>query len=285
MRHAFQERRQLPVRPSAMSARALLQTVQPAGSDPALYLDIAGQGAAITSHAELWRWLQGDVQQFLAHDILLIGWGDFRSGDLQFDVVSSLPGVRSQNDAGGVAKPLLAYLRDCWAGALHLPCQVDLASWRGMHDGDTQAAPFSRSIAAMRSAVVHGMGDRSQGGERVFAALSSRGGAATGAPASLKLLMPFIDTALRQIAPLPLPQTAAQRLDAARLALRQDALTDREREIMVWVAMGKTNPEIGCILHISEFTVKNHMKSIFSKLDVTNRAQAVSKLSLVPTHA
>ena len=62
-------------------------------------------------------------------------------------------------------------------------------------------------------------------------------------------------------------------------------LSEREREIMVWVAMGKTNPEIGCILNISEFTVKNHMKSIFSKLDVTNRAQAVAKMTRMGAYA
>ena len=45
----------------------------------------------------------------------------------------------------------------------------------------------------------------------------------------------------------------------------------------MWVAMGKTNPEIACVMHLSEFTVKNHMKPIFSKLDVTNCAQPVSK--------
>jgi DNA-binding CsgD family transcriptional regulator len=69
------------------------------------------------------------------------------------------------------------------------------------------------------------------------------------------------------------------------VASRLEALSERERQIMVWVALGKTNPEIGCILHISEFTVKNHMKSIFSKLDVTNRAQAVSKLTRVTSYA
>jgi len=56
-------------------------------------------------------------------------------------------------------------------------------------------------------------------------------------------------------------------------------LSERESQIMDWVAMGKTNSEIGCILNISAFTVKNHMQRIFQKLNVFNRAQAVSKLS------
>ena len=62
-------------------------------------------------------------------------------------------------------------------------------------------------------------------------------------------------------------------------------LSERERQIMTWVAMGKTNPEIGCILHISGFTVKNHLKSVYTKLDVTNRAQAVAKLTGLSLHA
>ncbi|MBA3774233.1 MAG: hypothetical protein H0X13_17625 [Ramlibacter sp.] len=50
-------------------------------------------------------------------------------------------------------------------------------------------------------------------------------------------------------------------------------------------AGGKANPEIGCILQISEFTVKNCMRSIFSKLDVTHRAQAVPRLTRMSAHA
>ena len=133
--------------------------------------------------------------------------------------------------------------------------------------------------------MVHGTGDRGNGGERVFAALSSRIGMAPGGPRALGLLVPFIDTALRQIPPAPSPQISAPRETAEMLASRLEALSERERAVMMWVAMGKTNSEIGSILYISEFTVKNHMKSIFSKLDVTNRAQAVSKLTRAPSYA
>lgn len=54
-------------------------------------------------------------------------------------------------------------------------------------------------------------------------------------------------------------------------------LSGREVEILSWVAKGKTNPEIGTILGVSAFTVKNHLSNIFSKLDVVNRAQAIDK--------
>ena len=54
-------------------------------------------------------------------------------------------------------------------------------------------------------------------------------------------------------------------------------LTTRELEILWWVSKGKTNYEIGMILSISAFTVKNHVSNIFFKLQVSNRAQALGK--------
>jgi DNA-binding CsgD family transcriptional regulator len=56
-------------------------------------------------------------------------------------------------------------------------------------------------------------------------------------------------------------------------------LSEREREIMTWVAEGRTNVEIGAILGISSFTVKNHVQRIFRKLGASNRTEAVSKCS------
>ncbi|HSI53675.1 MAG TPA: XrtB/PEP-CTERM-associated transcriptional regulator EpsA [Ramlibacter sp.] len=249
-------------------------------SDPAHFLKIAGQGAALASHADLWRWLQGDVQQWLAHEIMLIGWGDFRSGNLHFDIVSSLPGVRTHNCTQASLAPLLGYLRDCWAAAQHAPLQIDITACRELLAGRSEV------MAGMRSAVVHGIGDgHKRTGERIFVALSGQEAPPAGAATALKLLLPYIDMALRQMAPAPQRQAACMNNPLQRQVVRLSALSDRERQIMTWVAMGKTNPEIGCILSISEFTVKNHMKSIFGKLDVTNRAQAVAKLTRVDAYA
>jgi ATP/maltotriose-dependent transcriptional regulator MalT len=43
------------------------------------------------------------------------------------------------------------------------------------------------------------------------------------------------------------------------------------------VTKGKGNYEIGVILELSTLTVKNHMQRIYKKLNVRNRAQAVSR--------
>lgn len=51
-------------------------------------------------------------------------------------------------------------------------------------------------------------------------------------------------------------------------------LTKREMEVLVLVSEGMFNKEIADILHISERTVKNHISSIFRKIDVADRTQA-----------
>jgi pimeloyl-ACP methyl ester carboxylesterase len=53
------------------------------------------------------------------------------------------------------------------------------------------------------------------------------------------------------------------------------ALTDRERDVLVCMARGLTNVEIGNDLFISEKTVRNHVTKIFEKLGVHSRAQAI----------
>lgn len=51
-------------------------------------------------------------------------------------------------------------------------------------------------------------------------------------------------------------------------------LTDREREILAYIASGKSNKDISAILCIAEKTVKNHVSNILHKLNVADRTQA-----------
>lgn len=53
-----------------------------------------------------------------------------------------------------------------------------------------------------------------------------------------------------------------------------DSLTKRELQVLIEVAKGKFNRDIAKSLDISERTVKNHMVSIFKKIDVADRTQA-----------
>lgn len=55
------------------------------------------------------------------------------------------------------------------------------------------------------------------------------------------------------------------------------ALTPREHEVLVLTANGHSAPEIGKQLHLSQSTVKTHLKSLYEKLGVSDRAAAVAE--------
>ncbi|QIZ39802.1 response regulator transcription factor [Saccharopolyspora sp. ASAGF58] len=54
-------------------------------------------------------------------------------------------------------------------------------------------------------------------------------------------------------------------------------LTKREREVLDQLVRGRSNREIARSLGISERTVKNHLRNIFTKLGVGDRTSAVVK--------
>ena len=72
--------------------------------------------------------------------------------------------------------------------------------------------------------------------------------------------------------PVPAPAPAP---DPARA--RDAGLTPREHEILLLIAEGLSNREIGERLFVSENTVKTHSSRVFEKLGVNRRVQAVQK--------
>jgi LuxR family quorum sensing-dependent transcriptional regulator len=69
----------------------------------------------------------------------------------------------------------------------------------------------------------------------------------------------------------PKPE-ARRRLEAGERAL----LTPREREVLAWVAQGKSAWEIGEILDITKRTVDEHAQTAVRKLGAVNRTHAVA---------
>jgi DNA-binding CsgD family transcriptional regulator len=82
----------------------------------------------------------------------------------------------------------------------------------------------------------------------------------------------------REILELLRPYLAASR---ERFELRAlpavESLTERETEILVWVARGKTNKEIAALLVVSPHTVRTHLEHTYGKLRVHTRTAAVAR--------
>jgi DNA-binding NarL/FixJ family response regulator len=70
-----------------------------------------------------------------------------------------------------------------------------------------------------------------------------------------------------------IPQEIAQQM---ALHAIEDALSEREIEVLRGVAQGRSNKIIAAELSITEHTVKNHLKNILSKLDADDRTHAVT---------
>lgn len=71
------------------------------------------------------------------------------------------------------------------------------------------------------------------------------------------------------------PASAAE-LEPLRLALYD--LTPREREVVKLLIRGATNDDIAGTLWISRYTVKDHIKAVYAKLQVASRAELSAKL-------
>jgi DNA-binding CsgD family transcriptional regulator len=120
----------------------------------------------------------------------------------------------------------------------------------------------------------------------------------TGVPASelerthqiLTAIGPHLHEAYRRVLQLPAERKNARRRNTAALPSREHRgveisaqqshgieLSAREREALHWAQHGKTYWEIGCILGISQRTVKFHFARIKLKLDVVSTSHAIAK--------
>jgi DNA-binding NarL/FixJ family response regulator len=82
------------------------------------------------------------------------------------------------------------------------------------------------------------------------------------------------------------PEAAARLMREVRAPESPEALTERETQVLKLIAHGKANKQIARELFIGEATVKSHVHSILSKLNVSSRTQAAlyaGRIGLVTT--
>jgi transcriptional regulator EpsA len=242
----------------------------------------------VDRHVDLMRWLHGDFQRYLHHDILIAAWGNFSLGVIHYDVISAIPGVRTESAMAEAVTPLLTSLFTRWLAQGHAPFSLSVGETGFTWDRVVEIGPIAESLGTMRSCLVHGIRDERGRHDCLYIFFSKHLYRSSQERFACRFFLPYIDTALRQVELLPnqyppVPGTPAASVAASKVVAPPDtpgsALSERESEIMVWIAKGKTNGEIGSILNVSEFTVKNHLQRIFKKLCVSNRAQAVAMYS------
>jgi transcriptional regulator EpsA len=251
-------------------------------------LHAVDESLGVSSHLELFNWLQQGVRPFIPHDIVIAAWGDFSLGLVRYDLVSALPGLRTDDLDEGVLHPFVSDLFVRWQRSSLTPYAV--VSSHGFNTHYRSHHELIEKLRVMPSALVHGIKDQRGRHDCLYIFLGPSELGLDRPRTLLRYLLPYVDAAFRQVAHLPEqylpPVGGAATLDLHETALPMPdpddtdefSLSAREHDIMEWVRAGKTNQEIGMILDISAFTVKNHIQRIFKKLNVVNRAQAVSKM-------
>ena len=267
------------------------------------WLSLVQEALAARSQLGWSRWLQGEIQRFLPHDALIAAWGDFRAGVLAYDVITASPALSVHALPRNVIEPLMVSLFEKWLASDQQPVALEAR--------DLRMGPHHLALHSPW-ALLHGLKDHRGRYDCVYLFIGPVDLASASARQLCRLMLPIIDTGFRQLTdrgqkhPPEQPAEGDGRstssfadcpfTDAAPhggfvdsgfddsswtdrgAGERGAALSARELEIMQWVRMGKTNSEIAIILNLSTFTVKNHMRRIYRKLDVLNRAQAVGSL-------
>ena len=245
-------------------------------ADLVRYFEVIQDAVDIRSHYDLLQWLQGDLQFYLPHEIMIAAWGDFHLGLIRHDIVSNIPGVRTEQFSAELLSPCLRKMFNHWVetGKKAFSLSSGMAGFD--LDGNSADCALGDALKEMRSTLIHGINDERGRHDCLYVLFSTQVEHEELSRSAMQKLLPYLDTALRQVSHLP-RQLETQRSPVNKMDSVDEQLSPREIEIMNWVRQGKTNSEIAQILDISAFTVKNHLQNIFKKMGVFNRTLAVSK--------
>jgi transcriptional regulator EpsA len=240
------------------------------------FLRIISQTLRIKRHYELFQLLQGEVQHFISHQIMISAWGDFGGSSLKLDVVSAIPGVRTGRLNGCDIASLLKELHVRWLAHGRQPMLFNNSLNERLTCSPCNCA-LHQALQGMESVLVHGVHDVRDGFDSLYLALNPGAIVRSGSIERFRFLVdPIvaqIDAAFRRVAALERPGDAAH----GHASSRSDGLSEREEEVLEWLSEGRSNADISEILSISAFTVKNHVQRIMKKLGAANRTEAVAK--------
>jgi transcriptional regulator EpsA len=226
------------------------------------YTRIIREWIAVRRHYDLFLWLQGEIQEYLPHEIMLAAWGDFHTNLIRHDIVSALIGVRTQHSDVNSLSPLLQGLFNRWIELGRRPYELSAGETGFLLEERALQCPLGVASEGMQSILIHGMSDKRGQHDCLYVIFGSGKSFSTSSFGAFNILLPLLDSALGKIDPLPLPDQLGQPLSNRE----EHRLTRRETEIMSWIKEGKTTSEIAAILGISTFIVTNHLRSTFKKL-------------------
>jgi len=227
-------------------------------------------------------WTQGDFQRWLPHKLSVCGAYDREQRSVVFDLFNNIP----------LPADLLQGLRASGSEVM----DAALAAWRRARGQATVLSlrqqglrgPVSRALIDLGydQFLLHGLTRPGRPDELESFFLFAQPQSAEpdryddGDLRALEMLLPCLHMAYQRVCVTERQMTVGRGAGASAGSpgqARAAPITEREREILVWVRDGLSNQQISEKLGISALTVKNHVQKILRKLGAANRAQAVAK--------
>jgi transcriptional regulator EpsA len=254
----------------------LSQAIAPDQSE--VLLRVVEAAPQVCRRHQFFVWTQGDFQRWLPHKLSLCGSYDREQRDLVFDLFNSLPlpdgvtrALRERRSA------LVEAALSCWQRGRGQAVVLELA----------QLPRSDALIGALwelgyERFVVHGLTrpGRPDEVESMFLFGQPALSGDDSARQALDMLLPCVHLAYQRVCVTERQMSQVRSgvsPSVGGIVPRPSPITEREREILIWVRDGLSNQQISEKLGISALTVKNHVQKILRKLGAANRAQAVAK--------
>ena len=267
MNHALTDAFDLASRPSEEEGAAPRSALLDVRELEALLLNMdASLGVHV--RAQFFSWTQGLLQSLVRHKALLCVLRLEKPLSYRVDAFTTVADPTAFADCfrrEPAAVPALCKLwkqhslRPVICEASQLPAPVGALLGRELaHIGATRIALYGSAdaVGEPSSLFMFACEPQQSGGDESYV---------------LELIVPFVHAAWIRCQPREVSRSDSPAVVPGGL------LTPREREVLRWIYLGKSNAEIGAILKISALTVKNHVQKTLRKLKVVNRAQAVGK--------
>ena len=138
------------------------------------YHRVVTRSVEVRSHFDVLAWLQGDMQRYLPHDILIAAWGNFQKGVIHHDIISPMAGVRSQTSNGPTVTPLLLNLFEHWVHFGKKPFALNAGDSGFLMEDSGLRSEVGAALQKMRCAMVHGIIDERGSHDCMYVAFSTK---------------------------------------------------------------------------------------------------------------
>ena len=230
----------------------------------ATLLDVIESASAIRRAEELHRWSKGDLQRILPHKLFVCGVAEVSNQQLALKpfLLVGMPASSRQKETIAASVNLLASVL---ARSAKDPVPQLVAVENGSLDSSDDVRRFLGHIAA------HGVLFDTTGSGSFVAACQMLEQPETKHALALKLLAPHLHIVIKGM--------CARKNVGSSDENSRVRLSARETEVLRWLGKGMKASEVAQILDRSPHTVKNQMRNIYSKLNASNKTQALYRAS------